>query len=33
MEVGMGIKPMLVPHLGNTVYKTVGAFNYTNPPL
>ena len=25
MEVGMGIEPMLVPHLGNTVYKAVGA--------
>jgi hypothetical protein len=27
----MGIEPMLGPHLGHTVYKTVGASNYTNP--
>ncbi len=25
LEVGMGIEPMLVPHLGNTDYKSVGA--------
>ena len=29
--LGMGIEPMLGPHLGHTVYKTVGASNYTNP--
>jgi hypothetical protein len=33
LEVGMGIEPMLVPHLGNTDYKSVGASSYTNPPL
>ena len=27
----MGIEPMLVPHLGNTDYKSVGASSYTNP--
>jgi hypothetical protein len=27
----MGIEPMLGPHLGHTVYKTVGASSYTNP--
>jgi hypothetical protein len=25
LEVGMGIEPMLVPHLGNTDYKSVCA--------
>jgi hypothetical protein len=29
--LGMGIEPMLGPHLGHTVYKTVGASSYTNP--
>ena len=33
LVAGIGIKPMLVPHLGYTVHKTVGAFNYTNQPL
>ncbi len=27
----MGIEPMLGSHLEHTVYKTVGASNYTNP--
>lgn len=26
-----GIEPTLGPHLGHTVYKTVGASSYTNP--
>ena len=26
----MGIEPMLVQHLWNTDYKSVGASNYTN---
>jgi hypothetical protein len=26
-----GIEPALGPHLGHTVYKTVGASSYTNP--
>jgi hypothetical protein len=32
MEGGMGIEPMLVQHLWNTDYKSVGASNYTNLP-
>ena len=33
MEGGMGIEPMLVQHLWNTDYKSVGASNYTNLPF
>ena len=29
----MGIEPMLVQHLWNTDYKSVGASNYTNLPF
>ena len=30
---GMGIEPMLVRHLRNTDYKSVGASSYTNPAV
>ena len=33
MEGGMGIEPMLVQHLWNTDYKSVGASSYTNLPF
>jgi len=29
--LGAGIEPALGSHLEHTVYKTVGASNYTNP--
>ncbi len=31
MVLDAGIEPALVPHLGRTRYKLVGASNYTNP--
>lgn len=33
VEGGMGIEPMLVQHLWNTDYKSVGASSYTNLPF